>query len=58
MGGGIGGLAAAVALRFVRAQVDVYEQATLLGEVGAGVALAPDSLRVMRRLGLLDIIGL
>ena len=68
MGGGIVGLAAVVALRFVGGQVDVYEQATLLGEVGAGVALAPDSLRVVRRLGLaeevsrraaaLDVVGI
>jgi alkanesulfonate monooxygenase SsuD/methylene tetrahydromethanopterin reductase-like flavin-dependent oxidoreductase (luciferase family) len=64
VGGAIGGLAAAVALRFVGAQVDVYEQATLLGEVGAGVALAPDSLRlglaeeVSPRAAALDVVGI
>ena len=41
VGGGIGGLTAGLALRSVVAEVDVYEQAPALGEVGAGVALAP-----------------
>ena len=52
VGGGIGGLAAALALRCAGAQVDVYEQAPRLGEVGAGVALSPGSMRVLRRAGV------
>jgi salicylate hydroxylase len=51
VGGGIGGLTAALALRAVGAEVDVYEQAPRLGEVGAGVALAPAGMRVLARLG-------
>ncbi|MGW5940048.1 FAD-dependent monooxygenase [Streptomyces celluloflavus] len=54
VGGGIGGLAAAVALRAKGVQADVYEQAHQLGEVGAGFMLAPNSLRVLERLGLHD----
>ncbi|MEV6025222.1 FAD-dependent monooxygenase [Streptomyces sp. NPDC052036] len=54
VGGGIGGLAAAVALRTKGVQADVYEQAHRLGEVGAGFMLAPNSLRVLERLGLYD----
>ncbi|TBO57710.1 2-polyprenyl-6-methoxyphenol hydroxylase [Streptomyces kasugaensis] len=54
VGGGIGGLAAAVALRAKGVQADVYEQAHRLGEVGAGFMLAPNSLRVLERLGLHD----
>jgi salicylate hydroxylase len=51
VGGGIGGTAAAVAL--VRAGIDVrvYEQAEQLTEVGAGVSLAPNGLRMLERLG-------
>ncbi|MFI5775847.1 FAD-dependent monooxygenase [Nocardia sp. NPDC051570] len=52
VGGGIGGLAAALALRSAGAQVGLYEQAARLGEVGAGVGLAPNSMRVLRRLGV------
>ena len=52
VGGGIGGLSAAVALRAAGAHVDVYEQAHQLGEVGAGVGLHQNSQRVLRRLGL------
>lgn len=54
VGGGIGGLAAALALRGVGAEADVYEQAPVLGEVGAGVAITPASQRVLRRLGVGD----
>lgn len=52
VGGGIGGLMAAVALRSRGADVDVYEQAPALGEVGAGVALAPAGMRILERLGV------
>ena len=52
VGGGIGGIVTAVAL--VRAGVDVqmYEQAQQLAEVGAGVSLAPNGLRMLERLGV------
>ena len=50
VGGGIGGLAAANAL--VRRGIDVmvYEQASALGEVGAGVFIYPNSLRQLERM--------
>ncbi|MDT7756270.1 MAG: hypothetical protein QOH27_2168 [Mycobacterium sp.] len=54
VGGGIGGLSAALALRFAGAKVRVYEQAAELGEVGAGVGLFPNSIRIMQRLGVAD----
>ena len=57
IGGGIGGLSAAVALHQVGAQVRVYEQARQLGEVGAGVALHRNSQRVLDRLGLGQQVG-
>ena len=52
VGGGIGGLSAACALRRQGIEAHVYEQAPEIGEVGAGVALSPNSHRLLRRLGL------
>ncbi len=52
IGGGIGGLSAALALQAKGIEVDVYEQAAAIGEVGAGVQIAPNGLRQLRRLGL------
>src|SRR3984885_14084911 len=53
-GGGIGGTAAAVALARAGIDVRVYEQAQQLAEVGAGVSLAPNGLRMLERLGVGD----
>jgi salicylate hydroxylase len=52
VGGGIGGIAAAVALARAGIDVQVHEQAQQLAEVGAGVSLAPNGLRMMERLGV------
>src|SRR5215831_16543768 len=52
IGGGIGGLTAAVALRQAGFAVDVYEQAPELTEVGGGINMAPNATRVLYRLGL------
>ena len=54
VGGGIGGLFAANALiaRGVPVSVSVYEQAPVLGEIGAGVFLTPNSVRHLERIGL------
>ncbi|MQA86289.1 MAG: NAD(P)-binding protein [Streptosporangiales bacterium] len=57
VGGGIGGVAAAMALTRVHFDVRVYEQARQLTEVGAGVVLAPNSLRLLEGLGLGDEIS-
>lgn len=54
LGGGIGGLAAAGFLHRVGLRCTVYEQATALREVGAGVVVAPNAVRLLRRLGVLD----
>src|SRR6516162_7753329 len=54
IGGGIGGLTAAVALRRAGCAVDVYEQAPQLTEVGGGINMAPNATRVLRRLGLAE----
>jgi salicylate hydroxylase len=52
VGGGIGGLFAANALRSRGIDAHVYEQAAVLTEVGAGVQLTPNSVRLLERVGL------
>jgi salicylate hydroxylase len=52
VGGGIGGLAAALSLLHAGLDVQVYEQAPALGEVGAGIQISPNASRLLHRLGL------
>ncbi len=52
VGGGIGGLFAANAFIASGLEVSVYEQAPVLGEVGAGVFITPNSVRHLERVGL------
>ena len=52
IGGGISGLTAAIALCRRGAQVSVYEQASELGEVGAGIQLSANAIVVFDALGL------
>jgi 2-polyprenyl-6-methoxyphenol hydroxylase-like FAD-dependent oxidoreductase len=54
VGGGIGGLTAALALLGRGIDVDVYEQAAELREVGAGIQLSANGNRVFSCLGVLD----
>lgn len=54
IGGGIGGLAAAASLRAEGLAPVVYEQARALTEIGAGLVIAPNAGRQLRRLGVLD----
>ena len=52
VGGGIGGLCAALALRRAGFEPQVFEQAPELLEIGAAIAVWPNAMRVLRRLGL------
>ena len=52
IGGGIGGLTAANALRRAGVEVSVYEAAGELKEIGAGVALHANAMRVLRFIGV------
>lgn len=52
VGGGIGGAITAYALHKRGIDVRLYEQAAALAEVGAGVAIQPNGVRMLRRLGL------
>ena len=54
IGGGIGGLAAALALQQRGAQVTVLEQARDLTEVGAGLQISANGMTVLRALGIAD----
>jgi salicylate hydroxylase len=52
VGGGIGGLSAALALLKAGFNVQVYEQAPRFGEIGAGIQISPNASRLLHRLGL------
>jgi salicylate hydroxylase len=54
IGAGIGGLAAAVALRQRGVEVQLYERSAKLEEVGAGIQVGPNAVKVLRALGLED----
>ncbi|MBP02272.1 MAG: hypothetical protein CMM25_05645 [Rhodospirillaceae bacterium] len=54
VGGGIGGLTAAIALQQSGFKVSIWEQAEELSEVGAGLTLSKNANRAMRSLGLAD----
>lgn len=54
IGGGIGGAALAGALLQRGFEVRLFERAPAFGEVGAGIQMTPNAVKVMRRLGLLE----
>ena len=54
VGAGIGGLAAAAALRRTGHDVSVFEQAHAFARVGAGIQQSPNAVKVLRKLGLED----
>ena len=54
IGGGIGGLAAARALALRGHEVEIHERVSTLGEIGAGLQLGPNAVKVMYALGLKD----
>jgi salicylate hydroxylase len=56
VGGGVGGLAAALALERRGAEVIVCEQSPALNEIGAGLNLSPNALVALRVLGVEDAI--
>ena len=52
VGGGIGGLTAALALQYFGYRVSVFEQARELREIGAGVAISPNAMHALNFLGV------
>lgn len=60
IGGGIGGLSAALQLLKQGIDIEVYEQAPRISEIGAGIQISPNASRLLHRLGLkpaMDAIG-
>jgi 3-hydroxybenzoate 6-monooxygenase len=53
IGGGIGGMTAALALAQAGFDAHIVERSPQFGEIGAGIQLAPNALRILDRLGLL-----
>ena len=52
VGGGIGGIAAALALSQQGFRVEIFEQSTEIGEIGAGLQLGPNGFAAMDALGV------
>ncbi|MFF4381370.1 FAD-dependent monooxygenase [Kitasatospora sp. NPDC001547] len=52
VGGGIGGLAAAIGLRLAGWDVTVVERAAVLDDAGAGISLAANGMRALAALGV------
>jgi salicylate hydroxylase len=57
VGAGIGGLSAALSLLAAGVDVHVYEQATALGAIGAGIQISPNASRVLHGLGLTEALA-
>jgi salicylate hydroxylase len=56
-GGGIGGLATAIALARQGIDCEILERSNFAEETGAGIQLGPNATRALRALGVLDAIG-
>lgn len=54
IGGGIGGLCAAIALRQIGIDVRIYERTEAFEHVGAGLSIWANAIRGLRKLGLAD----
>jgi salicylate hydroxylase/6-hydroxynicotinate 3-monooxygenase len=54
VGAGMGGLAVAATLRQAGFDVQVYEQAERFARIGAGIQMMPNSMKVLRRIGIED----
>jgi 2-polyprenyl-6-methoxyphenol hydroxylase-like FAD-dependent oxidoreductase len=52
VGAGMGGLAVAATLRRVGIDVEVYEQASRFARIGAGIQMMPNSMKVLRGIGI------
>ncbi|OSD06217.1 FAD/NAD-P-binding domain-containing protein [Trametes coccinea BRFM310] len=56
VGGGVCGLTCAVALQKAGVPVRLFEAAPAFGEIGAGIGIGPNAVRVLKDIGVLDAI--
>ena len=56
-GGGIGGMAAALACAHEGTDVTLFERASVFTEVGAGIQLSPNVVRVLQSWGLKEALA-
>jgi 2-polyprenyl-6-methoxyphenol hydroxylase-like FAD-dependent oxidoreductase len=56
IGAGMGGMAAAGTLRQAGVEVEVYEQAHQFGRIGAGIQMLPNSMKVLRGIGVEEML--
>ena len=56
IGGGVGGLCTAIALRRLGMDAHVYERADMLGDVGAGLVIWANAIKALRELDISDAV--
>jgi salicylate hydroxylase len=57
VGSGIAGLAATIALqKHENIDIQIYERASQLQEIGASIALGPNGMRTLERLGVHEVL--
>src|SRR5689334_15179816 len=56
VGAGMGGMAVAATLRQAGFEVTVYEQAARFARIGAGIQMMPNSMKVLRTIGIEDLV--
>lgn len=54
IGGGIGGVALAASLKSRGLESHIFERAPAFGEVGAGIQMTPNAVKIIRALGIFD----
>ena len=56
VGGGIGGLTAAICLRQIGWDVKVFETAPLSTEIGAGIQISPNGVKILQEIGVMRLL--
>jgi salicylate hydroxylase len=56
VGGGIGGLTAAICLRQIGWDVQVFEMAPSISEIGAGIQISPNGVKILQEIGVMRLL--